>query len=544
MYTAEECGRLAYAMPPDQQEEFKKTQVKKREAWVKARRLFLTSTLHTCSQKEKELQVDIAKRGNIPEQTIRESLRRAYIGIFILILCMVGEFIFAHWTIEHFGLAIWEAYIVAGAIVLLSIEAMDFYLTSLRKIYPNLENYFFLMLGCMGFVIIILLIYYLADIRGGLYQITSLLTSNDSLEQTVNAAHDFNKTHRQDFVLVMVALTAAFTIIGGVIYHDIKNRIPFSISYLRVYQGLTKTRNEMNSISEQLSFLESEVPHFIADFEASLAKERLRREAEKEHQDKGESVPFNESGNSRNLKKYIGPILVSPIILALCAFLILFLMKGRAHGAEHIIWLDISVSVGVNDYSGQETEFNKNVNALEPYIRNQLCRGDALKIMAITETSFSRPYVLLEVQVSDKKGSFGEILAREKLKILTKFKGLKLEAKAKATDIFGAVSLSAILFLPNSENKNLIFLSDMRQCTDEFNLEKPKRVDSEGVLAKLEKIELIPNLKGVKVWCLGVHTAGKSPAYWMDLKRFWTLYFNRAGAKLQTFSVERRFHYE
>jgi hypothetical protein len=107
------------------------------------------------------------------------------------------------------------------------------------------------------------------------------------------------------------------------------------------------------------------------------------------------------------------------------------------------------------------------------------------------------------------------------------------------TDIFGAISLSSVL-LAGKQGKLLIF-SDMRHCTKDFNLEQPPSIEYEKILPKVMKAGLIPHLEGARVWCLGVHSVGKTPAYWQGLRSFWTRYFEKAGVKELTYSMERRF---
>ena len=175
------------------------------------------------------------------------------------------------------------------------------------------------------------------------------------------------------------------------------------------------------------------------------------------------------------------------IMLALILFLVL---RGEARGSEdYIMMLDASGSANVNDYTATETEFKKNIIAIERFIRNYISPGDKLKVIAITERSFSRPYILLDARISPKKGAFGEVLSREKLRLLKQWKKLDIEPTAKATDILGALSLAAILFSEKTEKKNLIIFSDMRQCTGELNLETPKKIDSVKTLAGVEGLK-------------------------------------------------------
>ena len=84
----------------------------------------------------------------------------------------------------------------------------------------------------------------------------------------------------------------------------------------------------------------------------------------------------------------------------------------------------------------------------------------------------------------------------------------------------------------------------MRQCAHKIDIEKPQTIGVEKILNKVEQLGLIPQLNGVRVHCLGVHSAGKTPAYWLGLRAFWSGYFKKAGAELITFSMERRINHE
>jgi len=109
------------------------------------------------------------------------------------------------------------------------------------------------------------------------------------------------------------------------------------------------------------------------------------------------------------------------------------------------------------------------------------------------------------------------------------------------TDIFGALNLSSNLFAKYDRNKKLILFSDMRQYAHDVDLETPKVINVDAALKQVAVKGFIAQLEGVKVWCLGVHSAGKTPAYWKSLKEFWIGYFNQSKASEPiVFSMERR----
>jgi len=452
-----------------------------------------------------------------------------------LSFCVAGEFVFADWTVRCFGLGRTESLLVAITIVVISLECVDFCIEFLRKQYRTFDNHILMVFACMGFLSIFLLIFFAAEIRQSL-QVMYHTASSTSLEQAVQNADEFFSHNSKPFILLMVALTTAFTIIGGMSYHIAKNRIFIYLPLRRIYKRLKRTRNDLQQTAVVMIDQDSRVPQFLAEFETAVALEE-RKTKERENQ-----KPAGVKSEPVSRVQYFYPQLI-PVMLIMAALILFLVLRGEARGGEnYIIMLDASGSVNVNDYTATETEFKKNVMAIDRFIRNHISPGDELKVIAITESSFSRPYILLDARISHKKGAFGEVLGREKLCLLKQWEKLDLKPTAKATDILGAVNLAAILFSEKAEKKHLIFFSDMRQCSRELNLETPQKIDPLKTLAKIER--LIPQLKGTRVTCLGVHSAGKDPVYWLSLKEFWASFFRKAQAELITFSIERRYRHE
>ena len=106
------------------------------------------------------------------------------------------------------------------------------------------------------------------------------------------------------------------------------------------------------------------------------------------------------------------------------------------------------------------------------------------------------------------------------------------------TDIFGALARAGEEFAGKSARKRLVVLSDMRHAGRGFNLERP--VDDPILLAnRVAEAALVPRLDGVAVSALGVHASGIDERQWGKLRTFWTEYFRRAGAELETFTQNR-----
>jgi len=336
----------------------------------------------------------------------------------------------------------------------------------------------------------------------------------------------------------MCFLTITVTMVGGTSFHLSKSLILGSRPALRLYKQLRKVRDEMIRLGEQISNLKARVPEFESEFEKGLKEEQLKQLRIEEKARKNE-IKWN---RIKERIKAIAPVILLPITIILITIAVFFLLRGEAKGAEYIVLIDISKSTDVSQYSGKGNEFNKSTKAVESIIRNDLSAGDKIKALAVTERSFSRPFFLLNDEIPKKKGAFGENLARKKIQLLKKWKGLDLKPTAKATDLLGALFLASILY-SSDKDKRLIIFSDMRN-TSELNIERLKKIDVQRSISIVEKLGLIPDLKGTRVSCLGIHSVGKSPSYWLSLREFWKEFFRRAGAEALTFSIERRLSHE
>jgi len=173
-----------------------------------------------------------------------------------------------------------------------------------------------------------------------------------------------------------------------------------------------------------------------------------------------------------------------------------------------------------------------------------LSSGDRVTVVGITEDSFARPYILMDHKLTNQKGAFGEGLARDKLALIKKWHAMDLKPIAKGTDIFGAIFLSAMRFKGAQSEKMLVIYSDMRNWLKILDIESPDRIAAEKALIKAQNSGLILDLKNVNVYCLGVHSAGKTPIYWQSLKDFWSQYFQKAGVGKFVFSMERGLNHE
>jgi hypothetical protein len=61
----------------------------------------------------------------------------------------------------------------------------------------------------------------------------------------------------------------------------------------------------------------------------------------------------------------------------------------------------------------------------------------------------------------------------------------------------------------------------------------------EEILSSLRGDGLIPDMRGIEVYCRGVSTANFSLKAWKKLEEFWRSYFSMAGATLKCYDMGR-----
>jgi hypothetical protein len=535
---AEKQGRLAFALDEDKRRQFKNELLKEKEARVNASKRQMELLVRVKSQQEIQIQQQIAASGNVSEQVARSNMYRGIWLALFLVFPFAGEILFTRSAVQPFNLGFVTTMIIAAAIIFLSMKAMDIYLTSMRRNAKNFENVV-LVIACIGLISLFALLLFSVAIREKFFQLTSLVGLDLSPENTVKQAEEFYRQNGGNFKYLMLTLAVASIILGGWSYYLAKNLISGSIPLLGAYKRLRKLREDMQLASQRLCELDSQLARFSAEFDSGLVKAQIKYERK--------NIRKRGSANQSRMQAIaalFGRILVSPITLLIMALILFLTLKGVSFGAEYVMLFDISMSEEAKYYSGKITAFEKNKEAAGHFIKHRLAPGDYLKVFGITEDSFSRPYSILECDISKNKGALGELTAREKITLSKKWDQLNLKAAAKATDLFGAIHLAALSFSSSIKDRRLIIYSDMRQCAHSTDIERPEIVDADEVLKRVEQSGLIPQLKAVKVSCLGVHSAGKSPAYWLSLKKFWEGYFQKAHANLITFSMQRRIQNE
>jgi hypothetical protein len=216
-------------------------------------------------------------------------------------------------------------------------------------------------------------------------------------------------------------------------------------------------------------------------------------------------------------------------------------MNAAARGTNIVVAIDLTASVAGTGYDGK-TDYEKNIDGACRFI-GQLPPGANLAVIAITDQSFSRPYILLQGQLPVDKGPLAfqdrVAIARNRLASQLRSELKSVTPRFRETDILGALIVASDILKPLPGRKVLVIFSDMRQATKDLNLERPSSVALAPSLKRAAALNPITSLEGVEVYALGVDSAGKPAAYWKSLRDFWQEYFRRGRATLKAYSILR-----
>jgi hypothetical protein len=188
---------------------------------------------------------------------------------------------------------------------------------------------------------------------------------------------------------------------------------------------------------------------------------------------------------------------------------------------------------------GEQDSLN---NAFISTLLSQASAGDEVYVTGITDASFSKPLVILHGALPEDRHPLKPKLLAAQQSMISEWKSKSRSSTRpyKASDVIGAVYHASLLLRGKSAEKWIIILSDMRNSTKEFDIENVPEIDREKNLSQLGAKGLIPNLTGVNVAILGVHTTGKAvrPLYYQSLENFWRAFFEKAHAEVVTYQTD------
>jgi len=216
---------------------------------------------------------------------------------------------------------------------------------------------------------------------------------------------------------------------------------------------------------------------------------------------------------------------------------VLLFTSSVALSAELVIALDLTRS--------STLVFDSYVNAITDVLSG-LQPETCVMIIGVTERSYSRPFIIMERSCIPKAQSLLDSRPKDKKKAVVAEWNLKsktLKADRERSDVIGAGCLAGSYFSnadQNTPDRWMLYYSDMRHNTHGINLSGVEMVRTGTVMKVVRDKGLLAHLKGVKVWCLGVHTTDKEQQYVDSLKSFWAEYFKNCGATLHTFSPQTK----
>lgn len=303
--------------------------------------------------------------------------------------------------------------------------------------------------------------------------------------------------------LVMVLFAGALELGAGAAWREARRwGLPSGEDREALWLKLGEIRQEMVSCAYSASVLEGEGAAFEEGFRRDFDRSFLRR-------------------------AQIG--VLNKLLIGLIALLLLG--QARAVAADRlnlVVAIDLSASVSTKGLD-EKTECERNIVAVSKILASAPA-GSNVTVVAITDRSFTSPYILLQAKIGKDEGYFKERLndARQHLMTAWRKRSREKSCQFRQTDIFG--SLFVISQLANAEHTVLVILSDMRH-----DMGGNSRWNGEEMNIQTAPVPL----KDVEVHVLGVSGSGVTVAQWQRLRTFWTQYFQVAGAIVKSYSMLR-----
>jgi hypothetical protein len=379
-----------------------------------------------------------------------------------------------------------------------------------------------LMVIAIGFVAGLAGLVVLAHVRGEILilNLRQALASTDpdSLKDTLAATARFYERAGPLLQIFFGLLAVSMELATGLALHDAwKSDSPNHDLAVALHTRLAGIETELIEIIRQIAYLERD---------AEIVDSQLRR-------DHALGLLHGAKRNylvqSARTASRVAPLLLVAAVLC------------HAQSLYHI-GDDFSISSGPKGY-GRTTANEQNTAAAAELI-SHLPVGARFDVRGITDDSFARPYPVLAGAIPENDGRFPLIdptaAARARYAAAMRAAGASIKPTFKSTDVIGfLISEGELLRNASATRRVLVLLSDMRHSTKPFDIETPKVIPVAAALKAVAANQAFADLRGVDVYCLGVHAVGKDAEYWRSLREFWTAYFAKSGATLKRFSMER-----
>lgn len=204
-------------------------------------------------------------------------------------------------------------------------------------------------------------------------------------------------------------------------------------------------------------------------------------------------------------------------------------VTASSRGTQYIVGIDISGS-------RSRMDLRESKALLEKLVTDRMSYGDKIvfiEMYGATEPQQFRDSIRAlhgESPSPREKRELDDFRART-LSILPMFFDSVRKEQVLSTDVFGTLSRAAdYSHAPGHDKTVLVLLSDMIQATGELNMERDGGIPGAEWIESRAAQERLPDLTGTCVIVSGAETNSIRGAH---LKKFWTQYFERVGAKLR-----------
>jgi hypothetical protein len=498
-------------------------------------------------ERDTYLQDEIRSIGK-PEAWARHRAREGKVWLILFFLAVAITVGATLWALQYAEMGWVKQAIIALGVIAIPIVATEIFIGSLKELTESQDFR-------KTLVVISLLALLAGLVASGLLAAsrgfgTSLASGSSQVEVAqVDSSQDLAARSQQldrvkrttfimDIIMVITIICLAFAgdLVVGLSFFMARQHLGPAGTLLRLHKELAKVRRNLVKNEEDQEAARRR-PEILYE---ELSAGALYIEAQKE-----ERVPA-ETPKIAETKSGVPEVTKSPSVwtlmrkTAVVFFVVIALVAGLmtwALAADTVV-----VGVDLTTSSQVESEFKDSLDKVEEIIKSQKSPGTRVVVLAIRKDSFGSPIIFDDV-VPLESGRFGQRLEAWRLIAIKKWRTRKasLNPGENGSDIFGFLMRAAVIFSDDPNGKKLLLVfSDMRHVGQGYNFEVAKGL-AKVHIDELDAQGLLPKLQGVKVWILGAHTNGLSPAHWMKLKDFWCEYLKRSGAELMIFSPSRRF---
>jgi hypothetical protein len=449
-------------------------------------------------------------RGILPSSFSARS--RRWYNIIAATVLMAGGLSFTHLAFEPFGLG-WQAWIYATSLAFVCAALADVVLERFgRPCVVAIAASIGFAAGLAGLVLV-------AHLRGdvlGLYLRTALSEGGESVRSASDAAQ-FYEMSIHHLQLLFSLLAVALEIATGLMIWEARrvSLAPLSEAE-RAKQRLAMIEPNMARLVARIVFLQNEPAIFEAEF--------LR--------DFNRGLKY---GAERNGLRWMS---------GLAALAVGATLAQGVHGQPvTVIVPDFTRSATIARSPSGHSEHQNNLDATVNLL-SRLPAATRFRVLGITEATYSRPLLILSGQIPSNPGPLEFVnrieLARTRATKQFITAAGRILVTAEKSDVIGAFFVASEIFqsAPQGE-RNLVFLSDMRQSATPLDIETPKVISVNAALSIVDHHHLFPDLRGADVWIIGVDAAGKDVAYVSSLREFWTAFIAKSGAHMRAFSMMR-----